>query len=71
MKTSYTTTEAAKLCGISPNMVLCAFDRGDLLGFRIPGSKHRRIPAANLRHWMERHHIPMPTEATEPSPIGR
>lgn len=58
MKPVYTTAEAAEASGISPQVVIRQFDRGDLLGYRVPGSRHRRIPAANLRAWMVRHGIP-------------
>ena len=40
---SLTVSEAADLLGVSPATIRRAVDRGDLPGFRIPGSTHRRI----------------------------
>ena len=44
----YTTGEAAVLCGISQQTVIRVFDSGRLKGFRVPGSKFRRIPHLSL-----------------------
>jgi two-component system, OmpR family, response regulator RpaA len=70
--TTYTTTRVAKLCGLSPHTVLKAFDSGDLKGFRVPGSLHRRVPDFALREWAVKHRIPLPNiEPAEECPVGR
>jgi excisionase family DNA binding protein len=55
----FTTTEAAKLCGLSHMTVIRRFDSGDIKGFRVPGSRFRRIPRENLVEFAERHGIPL------------
>jgi excisionase family DNA binding protein len=59
MKTVFTTTQAAEAAGISPQTVIRCCRTGDLGHYLVPGSLHRRIPAAALREWMERHRIPL------------
>ena len=39
-----TTGEVAKICNVAPRTVSKWFDSGALTGYRIPGSKDRRIP---------------------------
>ncbi len=43
-----TTGEVAKICNVASRTVSKWFDSGQLRGYRIPGSKDRRIPVANL-----------------------
>ncbi|MCH7632799.1 MAG: helix-turn-helix domain-containing protein, partial [Planctomycetes bacterium] len=43
-----TTGEVAKICNVAPRTVAKWFDRGELRGYRIPGSKDRRIPTSHL-----------------------
>ncbi len=57
-----TVTEAAALIGAAPSTVRRKIDSGALPGFRLPGSKHRRI----LRRDIERLLPP----ATEPRPLA-
>lgn len=54
-----TTGEVAKICNVASRTVSKWFDSGQLRGYRIPGSKDRRIPVANLRKFMKSHGIPM------------
>lgn len=54
-----TTGEVAKLCNVAPRTVSKWFDSGSLKGYRIPGSKDRRIPIAELIKFMRAHGIPM------------
>lgn len=54
-----TTGEVAKLCNVAPRTVSKWFDSGQLKGYRIPGSKDRRIPVSNLIKFMADHGIPM------------
>lgn len=54
-----TTGEVAKLCNVAPRTVSKWFDSGALKGYRIPGSKDRRIPMNELVKFMKAHKIPM------------
>ncbi len=54
-----TTGEVAKICNVAPRTVSKWFDSGQLKGYRIPGSKDRRIPMSGLIRFMKEHHIPM------------
>jgi excisionase family DNA binding protein len=54
-----TTGEVAKICNVAPRTVSKWFDGGQLKGYRIPGSKDRRIPAAQLIQFMKDHNIPL------------
>jgi len=53
-----TTGEVAKICNVAPRTVSKWFDSGQLKGYRIPGSKDRRIPLNNLLQFMKAHGIP-------------
>ena len=44
---------------MAPRTVSKWFDSGQLKGYRIPGSKDRRIPRAALLEFMEEHGIPL------------
>ena len=54
-----TTGEVAKICNVAPRTVSKWFDSGSLRGYRIPGSKDRRIPVTELVKFMRAHGIPM------------
>jgi len=54
-----TTGEVAKICNVAPRTVSKWFDSGQLKGYRIPGSKDRRIPVSELVRFMQDHGIPM------------
>ncbi len=54
-----TTGEVAKICNVAPRTVSKWFDSGALRGYRIPGSKDRRIPVGELVKFMRAHGIPM------------
>jgi excisionase family DNA binding protein len=54
-----TTGEVAKICNVASRTVSKWFDSGQLDGYRIPGSKDRRIPVSNLLTFMKAHNIPM------------
>jgi len=54
-----TTGEVAKICNVAPRTVSKWFDSGQLKGYRIPGSKDRRIPVSSLLRFMRDHGIPM------------
>lgn len=61
-KDVYTTTEAARLCRLSNSTIIRCFDSGELLGFRVPGSRFRRIPRASLLGFMKKNGIPIPND---------
>lgn len=54
-----TTGEVAKICSVASRTVSKWFDSGQLRGYRIPGSKDRRIPISSLIQFMRNHGIPM------------
>lgn len=54
-----TTGEVAKICNVAPRTVSKWFDSGSLKGYRIPGSRDRRIPAGELMKFMRAHGIPL------------
>lgn len=54
-----TTGEVAKICNVAPRTVSKWFDSGQLKGYRIPGSKDRRIPINALVKFMKSHGIPL------------
>lgn len=58
MKTIYTTGEAADVCKVSQQTIIRCFDAGRLKGFRVPGSKFRRIPRESLLDFMRANGIP-------------
>jgi len=53
-----TTGQVAEICNVAPRTVTKWFDSGQLKGYRIPGSKDRRIPMAELIRFMKAHDIP-------------
>jgi excisionase family DNA binding protein len=63
MKTVFTTGEAAKICKVSQQTIIRCFDNGQLKGFRVPGSRFRRIPREALYKFMKDNQIP--TDALE------
>src|SRR5437868_5132451 len=63
MKTVFTTGEAAKICKVSQQTIIRCFDNGQLKGFRVPGSRFRRIPREALFKFMRDNGIP--TDALE------
>jgi excisionase family DNA binding protein len=59
MKNVYTTGEVADICKVSQQTVIRCFDSGKLKGFRVPGSKFRRIPRDCLLQFMRENSIPI------------
>lgn len=57
-KRIFTTGEAADVCKVSQQTIIRCFDAGRLGGFRVPGSKFRRIPRADLIKFMRENDIP-------------
>lgn len=67
-KVVFTTTEAARLCGMSKQKIVNLFDEGQIEGYRVPGEggrggRARRIPRKSLLEFMRKHGIP--TERVE------
>ncbi len=63
-KNVLTTGDVAKICNVAPRTVSKWFDSGQLNGYRIPGSKDRRIPLEELIRFMRLHN--MPTSGLQP-----
>lgn len=57
-KNVLTTGEVAKICNVAPRTVSKWFDNGQIKGYRIPGSKDRRIPVTELIRFMKIHDMP-------------
>ncbi len=53
-----TTGQVAQICNVAPRTVTKWFDSGQLKGYRIPGSRDRRIPTSELIRFMKAHDIP-------------
>ncbi len=51
------TTQAAKLCGLSVGTIKKCFDTGRIKGYRVPRSQVRRIPRKALLQFMQEHGI--------------
>ena len=57
-KQVFTTGEAAEICKVSQQTIIRCFDAGRLQGFRVPGSRFRRIPRIELLRFMRANDIP-------------
>jgi len=68
-KQVFTTGEAAEICKVSQQTIIRCFDSGRLQGFRVPGSRFRRIPRDELIRFMRENDIP--TEALVGEGSGR
>jgi len=58
-KKVFTTGEAAEICKLSQQTIIRCFDSGRLHGFRVPGSRFRRIPRDGLVRFMRENNIPI------------
>ena len=58
-KRVFTTGEAAQVCKVSQQTIIRCFDSGRLNGFRVPGSRFRRIPREELIKFMRANDIPL------------
>ena len=56
-QTVFTTGEAAKICDVSQQTIIRCFDNGSIKGFRVPGSRFRRIPRDKLYAFMRENGI--------------
>jgi excisionase family DNA binding protein len=59
LKDVFTTGEVAEICKLSQQTVIRCFDNGRLGGYRVPGSRFRRIPRDALIQFMKEHSIPL------------
>jgi len=60
-KNVLTTGDVAKICNVAPRTVSKWFDSGQLKGYKIPGSKDRRIPVNELIRFMKTNNMPVPS----------
>jgi len=71
IKSAYTTGEAAHICSLSQTTIIRLFDSGVLKGYRVPGSRFRRIPHEELERFLIEHALPntlaQPTENQHPA----
>lgn len=58
-KAVFTTGEVAQVCRVSQQTVIRCFDSGRLKGFRVPGSRFRRITREGLIQFMKDNDIPL------------
>jgi excisionase family DNA binding protein len=58
-KKIFTTGEAARVCKVSQQTIIRCFDNGRLTGFKVPGSKFRRIPREELVRFMRENGMPL------------
>ena len=58
-KAVYTTGEAAEICKLSQQTIIRCFDNGHVKGFRVPGSRFRRIPHNCLVKFIKDNDIPL------------
>jgi len=58
-KMVYTTGEVARICNLSQQTVIRCFDRGEVGGYRVPGSRFRRIPREQLIRFMRANNMPL------------
>jgi excisionase family DNA binding protein len=58
-KNVLTTGDVARICNVAPRTVSKWFDSGQLKGYRIPGSKDRRIPLDELVRFMKVNNMPI------------
>ena len=57
-QTPYTTGDVAGLCHVTKRTVIKWIDSGQLQGYTIPGSRHRRVAAEALRRFLREHKMP-------------
>ena len=59
LKETLTTGQVAEICHVAPRTVTKWFDSGRLKGYRIPGSRDRRIPLSELKRFAKEYNIPV------------
>jgi two-component system OmpR family response regulator len=53
-----TTGDCSRITGLSQQTIIRAIDKGLLVGFRVPGSKHRRVTKESLKSFAELNGMP-------------
>tara|TARA_Y100000310_G_scaffold300321_1_gene335917 strand:+ start:3001 stop:3624 length:624 start_codon:yes stop_codon:yes gene_type:complete len=61
-KRTFTTGDVAIVCSVSLRAVSRWFDSGRLQGYRIPGSRDRRIPREHLIRFLRQHGLEVPRD---------
>ena len=64
MKVALTTGEVSKICNVSQKTVIKWFDDGLLEGYKIPGTKDRRVPIKSLNEFIQKNNIPISVLST-------
>lgn len=64
-KEALTTGEVARICNVAARTVSKWIDGGRLEGYRIPGSRDRRVHVSALKHFVTAHGIPFTPEAPQ------
>jgi len=54
--------EVAQICHVAPRTAQKWIDAGLLKGYRIPGSRDRRVPVEEMVRFMKHHGIPVSPE---------
>jgi len=54
--------EVAKVCHVAPRTAQKWIDAGLLKGYRIPGSRDRRVPVEEMIRFMKHHGMPVSPE---------
>lgn len=55
----FTTGEVARACNVTIRTVIRWIDSGQLQGYKIPGSRDRRVPRRTLVRFMQSHGMPL------------
>ena len=61
----FTTGAAAVVCRLSQHTIIRSIDSGQLIGFKVPGSSHRRIARSDLLSFMRTNKLPLDLVETE------
>jgi len=70
-KEALTTGEVARICNVAARTVSKWIDGGRLEGYRIPGSRDRRVRVSALEHFVTTHGIPTSSEAPQATATTR
>lgn len=65
----FTSGQVARICHVATRTVSKWFDTGRLKGYRIPGSRDRRIPEEHLREFLIEHGMPLGELAEETAEV--
>ena len=61
-KTTLTTGEIAKHCGVNFRTVIRWIKRGDLKAFQLPGRGDNRVPVSDFLDFLKKNQMPVPNE---------